>query len=120
MDTESMTDAEFAACKAQAAEAGKRAGHATGTWLVDGNTSDATRAKVRQGIEDGDPEVMDSLPWCDLGGQWADGLTEQDIIGETDADPESLEPEEVTELVDAYREAYDAAMLAEVERSLSA
>ena len=116
---DAMTDAQWAECVKQAREAGERAGRNAGSWVVDGNTSDKARAALRDGIADGDPEVMDRLPWCDLSGQWADWLTEADVIGETDADPESMEPEELDELVEAYREAFDAAMVAEVERSVA-
>ena len=42
-------------------------GKTAGTWVFDGNTPQATYAAVLQGIEDGDPMVLDQLPQPDPG-----------------------------------------------------
>lgn len=34
-------------------------------WLLDGNTDEEAYRRVLKGIEDGDPRVLDSLPWLD-------------------------------------------------------
>jgi hypothetical protein len=71
-------------------------------------------AAVLKGIEDGDPQVLDTLPYLDLSGQWADGPNEQSILAEI-LDEEELEPEEADELVELYRDAYDEAVCVAVE-----
>jgi hypothetical protein len=43
------------------------------SWVFDGNTDTDTYRRVLAGIEDGDPEIMDALPFLDWSGQWADG-----------------------------------------------
>lgn len=37
-------------------------GKAAGSWVFDGNTTRHTYATVLQGIEDGDPLILDMLP----------------------------------------------------------
>jgi len=59
-------------------------GRAAATWLIDGNT-DAPLAVLEgliQGIDEGDPEVLDSLPMPHLGGEWSDNPTWEDICKE--------------------------------------
>lgn len=42
-------------------------GQAAGSWVFDGNTARQTFARILQGIEDGDPEVLDMLPSAPAG-----------------------------------------------------
>lgn len=51
-------------------EIGHEAGVAAGSWVIDGNTNEATAKAILQGIEDGDPEIMDIQP-APLSGEWA-------------------------------------------------
>jgi len=54
----------------KAFEMGKARGEAAASWFFDGNTTDETYRRVLQGIEDGDPEVVDALPQFSFG-EWA-------------------------------------------------
>ncbi len=67
---------------AKAEEDGYSAGVAAGSWVVDGNTSEATARRILEGIAEGDPVVMDSLPSSPLSGEWADGLTPASLLAE--------------------------------------
>lgn len=95
---------------------GADAGRAAASWF-EMPTARAAQ-KVLTGIEDGDPEILDSLPFCDLSGQWADGLTTQDIIRDAmnaaDADGDLPEGAE-DEVVDAFVFAFDSAVRDAVE-----
>ena len=69
-------------------------------------------------------ELRESL-CLDLSGQWADGMTEADVLDAVsdivDVDPEDLgSPVTVADIVDAYRDAYDYATLTRAERSARA
>lgn len=81
---------------------------------VTGDVVPVARA-VFDGIENGDPVVLDSLPSADLSGQWADGVTVSDLLG---ADLVGLDTSSVTaqEIGDVYVEAFDTAVQAEVQR----
>ncbi|MGA2162934.1 MAG: hypothetical protein ABSH36_00515 [Solirubrobacteraceae bacterium] len=48
--------------RAQAREVGEDAGRAAGSWAADGNTPTAAAIRALRGIQDGNPEVWDSLP----------------------------------------------------------
>lgn len=97
--------------------AGTDAGQAAATWF-EIDDADAAR-RILTGIEDGDPEVLDSLPYCDLSGQWADGLNPRDIVAEAcsaaDVDPDPLE-EWHEEIVSAFQDACNATVFEETER----
>jgi hypothetical protein len=54
----------------EARAAGETAGKARGSWVIDGNTSRETAARIVAGYNDGDPEVMDLQP-APLSGEWA-------------------------------------------------
>lgn len=64
--------------------------NAAGWYVMDAfgdrvaNLADAKRsaAAVLRGIEDGDPAVLDTLPYADLSGQWADTLTGPALLGD--------------------------------------
>ena len=107
--------ATYETLKRNARNFGRTDGHHAAAWAVPpgGWTRDAAR-RVLTGIEDGDPEIMDTLPWLDLSGQSADGMTDRDvldIIGTTDATPDDW----ADDLINAYRDAYDAEVAQAVE-----
>lgn len=54
----------------KAYRAGRERGKNAGSWVIDGNTSTEAAKRILQGIEDGDPEVMDMQP-MPLSGEWA-------------------------------------------------
>ncbi|MBK9976222.1 MAG: hypothetical protein IPP14_15760 [Planctomycetes bacterium] len=121
MTTEqNMTDLEFqTACDAMRT-AGESDGKNAGSWVIDGNTSDETRARIAQGMVDSDPEVLDALPSLQLG-EWAGDPTLEELVADyTDVDPESCTPEELEELFQAYSDGWYQGMNDEVERNANA
>lgn len=68
-------------------ELGYEHGKNAGAWVIDGNTSDETKACIRQGIMDIDPEYMDMLPDSPLSGVWADGMTIGDVFEQVGHEP---------------------------------
>ena len=105
----------------RAERAGREAGKNAGAWATDGNTTRATYEKILRGIDECDPEVMNALPCLDLSGQWADGLTDADVLSDIGyCDVERMlerEPDRCSDLIGWYRDGYDAAVVAEVERA---
>ena len=92
---------------------GARAGKNAAEWAMQGERIDY--ARILSGLDSGDPAVLDSLPCLDLSGQWADGPTEAGILNDVvvggPCDDDSRD-----DVVNAYRDAYDGAVVAEVER----
>lgn len=130
-----MTRKTFGALRADARREGEKAGKRAGASFFDGNTDDATYARVLAGIDDGDPEILDALPMLDLSGQWADGDTDRDVldlIGVVyEEDGDDVEGDEVktnddgdevvgvegqNDLIADFRDAYDSAVVAEIKR----
>lgn len=104
------------AAEESAEKLGAEAGQAAASWFEYPTERPGLERLVR-GLDDIEPEIMDCLPWLDLSGEWADGPDERSILAEilddadasADPDPDALE---ITfSLVDAYREAYDEAVL---------
>jgi len=56
-------------------------GENAASWLIDGNTPDPFMflSRLLTGMEEGDPEVMDSLPHPRVSGEWADDPTWEQI-----------------------------------------
>jgi hypothetical protein len=103
--------------KAQAIRLGRDAGdNAAGWWIQENGGGRDTRSaaelaawaeQVLDGIESGDPEVMDGLPAADLSGQWADGLTPARLAEAVGMDSDSDEASDrLSELCDAYENAF--------------
>lgn len=67
---------------AKAQELGREAGLAAASWVFDGNSSEKDYVRVYQGLEDGDPEVLDALPSPNLSGEWADDPTPKSLFEE--------------------------------------
>lgn len=109
MDIQVMTHAQFAEAKVEAEKLGKQHGEAAGSWFFDGNTSEATYRRVWRGMEDGDPEIMDSLPSNPLSGEFADGLTPAGLLREIGWNEESVSAQEQDDLCDAYCDAFNEA-----------
>jgi len=127
MENETVTDAMWAEYKADMEKAGKRDGKNAAEWatqdLWGGRTTRGekeTAQRFLDGIEECDPEIMDLIPHLDLSGQWANGVTEEDVLANCDVDVEGTDPEDLEELIEAYRDAYDGAALEEIERSARA
>ena len=109
---------------AYAADRGTEDGKSAASWYFDGNTDRATYARVLQGIEDGDPEVLDDLPAPDLSGQWADTLTGPEIVQSAilaaglgdDEETDSSLPDWFDAICSAYEDAFATAATDEIIR----
>jgi hypothetical protein len=83
---------------------GSEHGRAAASWLLNGDSSEADARRLLDGIEEGDPEVLDALP-NPPSGEWAGDPTAEDLIREAGLDvPE--EPEAVEELWQAYSDGF--------------
>ena len=96
---------------------GYEAGKAAGSWVIDGNTSSETAARILAGIAgiaESDPEIMDLQP-SPLSGEWAG-----ESIGELIDGYAELGEDAQTAACDAYEAGYSDGFWAEVERSAKA
>lgn len=91
---------------------GKADGAAAGSWVIDGNTTRERAREIWQGIEDGDPAILDSLPALCLG-EWADDPSWEDIL-----DDEDIEADDDTadDLWRTYEDAWHEGMIDRVTR----
>lgn len=93
------------------AEAIRKRGHsdgkAAGTWVLPDNCPDplAFLNRVIQGIEDGDPEIIDQLPDPDFSGQWADLPSWEEIVRD-ETDIEELSDDGEHDLYSIYCDAF--------------
>ena len=114
-------DTQYAVAITYAEDRGTEDGTAAGSWVIDGNTSADTARAILRGIEDGDPEVIDTLPTADLSGQWADTLTGPELVTAAAAYAGIDDAEDVfNDICDAYEVAFEHAAQYEVERSARA
>lgn len=79
----------------RAEQEGYDAGAAAGSWLLDGNSTEADARRLLVGIEEGDPEVLDELPSAPLSGEWADGPTPAGVLASLGLDEDADEAEDV-------------------------
>lgn len=113
-----------------AARAGADAGKAAASWY---EVTDENAGAILRGLADADPAVLDTLPSADLSGQWADEPTGPDVVRDVldDAGIEHSAPGDnhapgtcercdwydgLSDILDAYQDAYSEAASAEVER----
>jgi len=101
----------------RASEYGCRVGTAAGSWVLDGNSSEETARALLEGIEDGDPMVLDSLPSSPLSGEWADSLTPADVLAELSMDEDDARADDV---LSAFEDGYSRGVVDEVARSARA
>lgn len=104
----------------RARELGDEHGKNAASWYFDGNTDDNTYRAVLDGLENGDPQILDTIPGSPLSGEWADGMTMGRLLKEIGVeDPHaelSFNPEPWDSIADAYCDAYGTAAVHEVER----
>ncbi len=100
-----------------AEERGYDDGAAAGSWVIDGNTTEETAARLLLGIEEGDPEVYDALPSAPLSGEFAGGLLPRDLLAEYDL---TEDDDEADDVLRAYEDGYSAGVVDEVTRSCRA
>src|SRR3989304_6284434 len=127
MDPQQQDEPAMAAARTLGTTAGEAA--ASGYSISD----EPTARKVLAGIEDGDPQVLDTFPWPDLSGQWADVPSGPQVVREIldDADVQHASAgdnhapgacnrcdwyDASGDLLDAYELAYGQAMQDEIER----
>jgi hypothetical protein len=91
-------------------------GAAAGSWVVDGNTSDATCCEILRMIEDGDPAI--DLPTLQLG-QWAGDPTFGEILDAAGVGG-TVDGEYEDDLFYVYSDAWYEGMQNEVERACRA
>lgn len=76
--------ARVAACRL-GREHGRNAAEWWAQEAVGGRATGDVRGIARRiiaGLDDGDPEILDGLPWADLSGEWADGMTPRRLAEE--------------------------------------
>jgi hypothetical protein len=114
--TREQADAECERIRTQdeAREMGREAGRAAASWYFDGNTTREHYARVLQGIEDGDPEIMDTIPSAPLSGEWADDPLPGDILRALGVDEYD---EQTDNYLNVYADGYEEAALAHIEDS---
>ena len=101
----------------RAEQDGYDAGKAAGSWLLDGNSRESAARRLLQGIEDGDPEIMDALPSSPLSGEYADGLLPRDVLDRYDLDEHHDAADDVLR---AFEDGYDRGVQDEAVRSARA
>jgi hypothetical protein len=79
---------------AAARREGREAGINAAGWIFDGHNTWTREGleRILQGLNDGDPKILDSIPWPNLSGEWADAPTPQTMVSECgleDDDPRS-------------------------------
>lgn len=124
----SITDQQAERAISYARDLGTEHGKAAASWYFDGNTPAETYPRILKGIEDGDPETLDTFPHPDLSGQWADSLTGPDLVRDAIADATGIYDDSAdawtddpfsilfSDICDAYELAFDTAAQDEIER----
>ena len=85
---------------------GYRDGYAAATWFTPAD--ETTAGWILDGLEAGDPEVLDYLPASRLGGEWAGEPTWSDVLEDEGCEPSD---DGRPELLGAYEWAYACAVL---------
>lgn len=98
---------------AEMTRAGTYAGTAAGSWVIDGNTTTETARNILQGIEDGDPQVMDMQP-APLSGEWADNPVVDEVLALVGMDYDN---DAADDMLAIYETAFGTAYWAEVQRA---
>jgi hypothetical protein len=134
-----MSDTAYDRAITYATDRGARDGRNAAEWYVQGTLAERVRdprltaAIILRGVEDGDPAVLDTFPYADLSGEWADTLTGPQLVEDAivNADDWSMQRDAWRaywasmltadqDICDAYEEAYAAAAAAEIERAVRA
>ena len=97
---------------------GKSAGRAAASWVFDGNSPPQAYERVLKGIQDGDPEVLDSLRTPNLSGEYADDPTPQTLAQLVGLD-EQNDPEgyRLDELCTVWEDAASMEFWSQIERT---
>lgn len=111
----------YQSAEAEAARLGAQHGKNAASWV---EIDETNAARILAGMDDCDPEVMDSLPAADLSGQWAGDMTGPDLVRECIGHDEDRHPrlserimdEAFSDICDRYSDAFHDAVEAEVAR----
>jgi hypothetical protein len=118
-------DVACEALRQRAAELGRDAGRAAGTWVFDGNSTEETMRALLRMDEEGDPAIWDMLPSAPLSGEWADGPTPASLMQEIGAEDlrdmlgspdDALMGEIESQVCTAFEDAWHTAMVDEAVR----
>jgi hypothetical protein len=93
---------EWNALIAKAEELGRERGRDVASWF-EVNERDTARV-VLGAIEDGDPMVLDGLPYVDLSGEWADDYSLRNLLDDLDLESDSDDGALGTAFMDAANE----------------
>lgn len=101
----------------RAEEIGREHGVNAASWVFDGNTTEATYRAVWNGIQEGDPAIMDGFRTPSLSGEFAGEYDQDDLARDLDLDGDgSMEAaDELDSHADAYVTAASGAFWAAVE-----
>jgi len=115
-----MTASRFDTLVDRAEELGASCGRDDAGWYFDGNTSAETYARVLQGLEDGDPAIVDTFPANPLSGEWAYGITSAAVLqwaAKCDDAAVAILSDELRHVIyTAFEMAYDVAVAEGIER----
>ena len=100
---------------AQAKRDGRAAGLNAAAWCIDGNTSDATCKAIADGLDSGDPAILDRFNVPNLSGEWADSPTPHSLASEYGIDAERR-ADALDEVCSAWENAASDAFWMELER----
>jgi hypothetical protein len=98
----------------RAEEEGYERGKAAGSWLLDGNSTEDAARRLLEGIEEGDPEVLDELPSAPLSGEYADNPLPRDVLDALEVDEDADHAEDVLR---AYEDGFSRGVTDEALRS---
>jgi hypothetical protein len=98
----------------EARRMGEERGREVASWYFDGNTTTETYAAVLRGIEDGDPEILDTLPSSPLSGEWAGDPVPTDVLATLGVSHDS---DAVDEYLDAYEMGFAMASQDQIEET---
>lgn len=119
--TETTERVSFQSLMAKAYSLGQDHGEAAAGWYWDdATTSIDDYRRVHKGIEEGDSEIMDSLPHADLSGEMADGMTPRRLyeeVGVPDNLTDGLTDWLLTDLCEAYESGFTIAVESAVRHS---
>ncbi|PWU23555.1 MAG: hypothetical protein C5B48_08410 [Candidatus Rokuibacteriota bacterium] len=98
---------------AEARNAGEEHGRNAGSWFWNGPHTVEQYKRVLQGVDDGDPEIMDVLPSSPLSGEWADEPTPNTVWADLGM---SGDEDYADDVLFAYEDGFNEASVDEIVR----
>jgi hypothetical protein len=92
----------------------RRNGEAAASWVFDGNTDEATYARVARMLDDGDPELYGTYRTPSLSGEFAGDYNETDLCDELGISDQDTVARDAAASI--YMDEVDSAFWREVER----